>query len=174
MGLRFWPPPRSGGLGTLGEGGQLTRVSALWTWSLGGWRKPNDATPTASSSWGRGPGGQESFPQVSLQPLLLGLAWSLHRGSSWDSSSGSTAGVPRAGEEHGTQICETCTFSKEDEEGHLGSGLALEGGADTHLLGLDYRGLLHQGGRGPRKGRRKLLGPSKGQRSLTLCLEISA
>ncbi|KAF6081944.1 hypothetical protein HJG60_008920 [Phyllostomus discolor] len=49
-------PPRSGGLGTLGERKQLTQVSALWILSLGGWlnrqTKQKDAVPTALASQG--------------------------------------------------------------------------------------------------------------------------
>lgn len=91
-GLLFRPPPRSGGLRTLGGIGQFTQVSALWTWSLGGRRKTNDATATAPSPWG--PGARSPSPWFLCRPCSQGLAWSLHRGSSWDSSNGPTAGVP--------------------------------------------------------------------------------
>lgn len=68
---------------------------------------------------------------VSTQRQLLGFQqWTHGRGAtSW-------------GGMGGTRMCETCTFSKEEEEGRLGSGLALEGRADTHLLDLGYRSLL--------------------------------
>lgn len=138
----FRPPPRSGGLGTLGGRGQFTQVSALWTWSLGGRRKTNDATPTAPSPWG--PGARSPSPWFLCR--LCSQGW---LGLYTEAALGIPAMDPRQGCHElgrngggGTRMCETCTFSKEDEEGRLGSGLALEGRADTHLLDLGYGSLL--------------------------------
>lgn len=144
-GLLFRPPPRSGGLGTLGERGQLTQVSALWTLSSGERRKPNDATPTAPSRWG--PGTRNPPPWFLCRPCYqgwLGLCTGQLLGfQQWTHSRGATSwGRTGVG---GTQICETCTFSKEEEEAPLGLGLAWEGRADTRLLDLGSRSLLPAG-----------------------------
>lgn len=115
--------------------------------------------------------------QQLCHPCCQGLAWSFHE-----------AGVPalvlrnaRLGRNRRAQMCETCTFSKEEKRDQLGFGLAL----GKELLPCLCRqhpppgyGLLkpfpHRESREPREGGRKLPDPIKGRRRLTLRWEISA
>lgn len=165
---------------TRGERRQLTQVSAFWVLSAGGQRKQSDATSTAHSRWGQGT--RNPSPLVSLPHLLARVGLVFTQRQLWGSSKGTHGtGATRWGRTGGPRYVKCVHFQRKRREviwvwgWPWKEGLAPCLGRQRPPPGFGLQGPCHHHeGREPREGGKTLLDPIKGQRSLTLCLEIPA